>query len=147
MATEKVQQTKPVHMRLNELVVVMSNELMAEKGYSSMRAVVEEAIRMMHAKVFPIYAQSKRRPEGTTAAQKENEEREEQLALVKKLNGTIEEIDGVEMCVFFNYHKKRRLEQRLPVDRLSDVLVRNQYVPSREAVEKLQKEGKVEYEV
>lgn len=139
--------TKQMNHRFNETLIGMMYDIMREKGYTTTGAVIAQAVRDMHAKVFPLYAQSKRRPEGVSVADREAEVEKEQMEYCTKLGGTIEERDGTKVCVYFNYHKKRRFEQKVPLDRLSDILVRNQYVPSKDAVEKLQAEGKTDYKV
>lgn len=137
--------TISIGVRLNETVVSMMKEIAVAKGFSSNRSVIEQAVRDMHAKVFPIYAQTKRRPEGSAQSERDADEEREQAAICRKLEGSVEEEDGANICVYFNYHKKKRLQQRVPFDRLSNILVRNQYFPSREAVEALQSENKVDY--
>lgn len=126
----------------------MINEIMSAKGYPSLAAVVQQAVIEMHGNVFKDYVMAKKaRAEQPAEAPgiKKSQQTDKLTGIAKKLGGTVFEKGGVMMVKYFTYNRKNRYEQETPLDTMSEIMVEKQYFPSKEAVLKLQKEGKVNY--
>lgn len=136
--------------RLEEMV----KELEEKKGYPSFSAVVHQAIIDMHNKAFPSYvreASVRETPEDRVRRKKEIKEakealaREEQLEIMADLEGDLVQTDTGEFVRYYTYTNSKRFEQQVSLSSLTPDLVKTQYQPSREKVEKLRAEGKVDY--
>jgi hypothetical protein len=135
-------------------LVDMVQELENHKGFPSFSAVVHSAIIEMHSKTFPGYIRPLAKDENPAdrlkRKQRDNDVKKEMvradmLAIVEQLGGKVAVEAGKEFCVYFTYAGKKRFEQKVPIEMLSSDLVKTQYQPTREKVEQLQKEGKVDY--
>lgn len=114
----------------------MIKQLRETQGYMSDSAVIHNAIIRMHSKEFPMYAQLK----SSTSERKMTVE-EDRMHICNLLEGKI----VGSKCVFFNYSGKKRFLQELPLSIMSDDLFKTQYQPSREKVDQLRKDKKVDY--
>lgn len=140
-------------------LVQMIKELQDKTKQNSATAVVIEAINTLNRKINPSYVTQRtltvaKTPEDRAEQQMEiariKKEKEEEVLLdiANRLEGhvTINE-SGHKTVRFFNYDKGRRDEQTLPLRMMNEELVKDQYYPSREEVEKRQAEGKTTYKV
>lgn len=141
-------------LRFTERMVEMVEELKEARGYATFSSVVYTAIAELHSKTFPAY-----RKMGTTVKSPEEKERdlvgrkrakeqiriEEREAVCKLLDGKIADEGGTKVCVFYNYINKKRYLQKVALAQLSEDLIKTQYQPSKEKVERLQKEKKTDY--
>ncbi len=138
--------------RMDEMI----EEIKSAKGYISTSAVIHAAIIELHSKAFPAYANrplAKDEPVADKIKRKQAEKdakaeliRQEYLRIAEALGGRVVNENGNEYCIYYTYFSKRRYEQKVPLHMLSTDLIPIQYQPSREAVEKLQKDGKTEYQ-
>lgn len=130
----------------------MANELIAEEGHSSFSEVVRAAIQlkyetMTRSKFYRGRATKNQSQAEARASEAEAEERA-QVLVCQQLGGTIsEDENGNKSCSYYTYIGRKRYEQKASIAFLTPQLLDTQYTPSKAAVEKLQKEGKVEYEV
>lgn len=130
-------------------------EIQEKFGYLTMTNVVVEAIIQMHTRAFPAYIQKKAEP--MTAEDKikreedrkkirEERERQKFLDVANLLEGEIVAGEsGGEVCKFYRYADTERYEMEVPLTRLTQDLVDNQYSPSKEKVEELRAKGKTKY--
>lgn len=128
----------------------MISEIMAAKGYPSLASVVQQAVIEMHGSVFKDYVMAKKaRTEQPAEAvgTKKSQQTDKLMNIANKLKGEVFEKGGVMMVKYFTYNRKNRYEQETPLDTMSEVMVEKQYFPSKAEVQKLQKEGKVNYQV
>lgn len=128
----------------------MLQELKAAYGYMSISAVIQQAVIEMHSKKFPSYSNtSKLRVGDKTNIEEEKKERDKKklVAICGALGGKIVESPGggKQVCEYYTYDGRNRYSQTSPLDMLNEDMLVSQYQPSREKVEKLQKEGKVNY--
>lgn len=147
---------KRVSIVFNEDIQAMVTRFQTEKGFDTVSEVVKQAVRVMYAKEFPNYVEAKRAVpkspeekadyERRKREQNEKEEEERYLKIVEALGGTVRTNDGGnKVCVWYTYDKKNRYENELPLTFLTEDLIASQYSPSKEDIEKRQKEGKVNY--
>lgn len=147
---------RQVAVYFNDEMLAMLDRFLNEKGYDTISEVVKQAIRVSYAKEFPAYVDLKREVpktleekvdyEDRKKALKEKKEEDRMIAICEALGGeVIVNEGGNKVCKYFTYDRKNRYEQELPLMMLSDDLLASQYSPSREDVEKRQKEGKVNY--
>lgn len=140
-----------------ERQIEMANEIMAELGYNSFSQVVQQALIDKYQRTFPNYIKSGAKEEPVDRAQRKEQEKVAKKDIVlegyrdiaRRLGGTLvtDDTGGNEACIYYTYTGKKRYEQRVPLNQLSEDLIKTQYQPNRAAVEKLQKEGKVDYQV
>ena len=131
----------------------MANEIMAERGHATFSELVRAAIERYHDEIVRTkFYRSKSVPKGTSpsgakAAAEEAEERN-QMLICDELGGNVRtNANGSKVCVYYTFVGKQRYEQELSLSMLDRMMLNNQYTPSKEAVERLQKEGKVDYEI
>lgn len=147
---------KRISIIFNKEILAMVERFIKEKGYDTTSEVVKQAIRAFYAKEFPAYVDAKREVpktledkldyEDRKKALKEQNEEKRMMTICEALGGTVETNDGGnKVCRYFTYDKKNRYEQELPLSFLTEDLLSSQYSPSREDVERRQKEGKVNY--
>jgi Arc/MetJ-type ribon-helix-helix transcriptional regulator len=142
------------------------DSLQAELGFASISETVRGAIHALHSKTFPSYAQGPRRlteyeedgeaipakPRLTKEQIKEQKLQNEIATCVAicetELNGLVsEDEDGnPQTCAYFQYDRTRRFPQEIDILSVNKGLVEAQYNPNKEYVEKLQKDGNVEYD-
>lgn len=138
-------------------MIQMLDELAKFKGYPSTSAVIHHAIIDLHNRTFPAYKQSVTRSPLTAkdrkrkiqeeAEAREDMETERQEDIAGRLGGHIVvNRTGGKVCKYFTYTGKSRYLQEVPVSMLTEDLVATQYQPSKEAVEKYQREGKTDYD-
>lgn len=128
----------------------MIEQIMEAKGYPSLSSTVQQAVVEMHGSVFKDYVMAKKaRTEGTEGRSKEEIKKSIQTDKFENtcqvLGGVLMNRNGVAYCDYFTYERKNRYKQEVPLTDLSDTNISKQYFPSKEAVEKLQKEKKVNY--
>lgn len=134
-------------------MIEMVEEIRVAKGYVSFSAVVHAAVVEMHTKTFPNYMRPMKEDDPAArvrrkAMEKEAREdmvREEHLEVARQLGATIVTEGGKEFAVYYNYVQSKRYEQKVPIQLLSTDLLKAQYQPSREKVEQLQRDKKVDY--
>lgn len=126
----------------------MINEIMASKGYPSLASVVQQAVIEMHGSVFKDYVMAKKaridQPEGKVEMKK-SQQTDKLIAIAERLKGDVVKKGGVMMVKYFTYNRRNRFLQETPLDTMAEIMVDKQYFPSKEDVEKLQEEGKVNY--
>ena len=154
--TKLVRKNIVITQGLNEKVEKIRKE-MEMKPTNFFTAVVELAINQLYNKTFPAYVAARniavaKTPEDRAEQQmeiarvKKQKEEEELLAIATALGGKIITNDsGNKMVEFHNYDKNSRYLQKLPLRMMNEELVKDQYFPSREDIEKRQVEGKVNY--
>lgn len=128
-------------------------QLKEEIGVHSFSAVVHYAVMQLWAKNHPAYTEKFKADPAERVRIREEEKiakqamiEEEQSEVCEQLGGKVMEVEGGgKVCVYFTYSGKHRYEQRVPLKMVSTDLINNQYMPSREKVEQLQKEGKTDY--
>lgn len=147
------QKSKQIPVGFTDRHREMINEIMESKGYPSLASVVQQAIVEMHKNTFKDYVMAKRSraeqpSEGKLTSEiKKSNQTDKLMLIAQKLGGKVVEKGGVMMVKYYTYNRKNRYEQETPLDTMSDVMVEKQYFPSKDEVEKLQAEGKVNYEV
>jgi len=135
--------------RLNEMVL----EIQDDKGYPSFSAVVHQSIIDHHHRCFPAYTNRDKSAEVTVQRKQDKRdaleklEREKLASICTVLGGKIKDENGTDYCIYHTYAHKKRYEQKVPVDQLTEDLSKNQYSPSKTKVESLQKAGKVDYKI
>ena len=144
--SDKETRTKRFTMLPPKRIFEMISEVRAFGGYESDSAVIFVAIRELHAKTFPAYLSKKLK--GSGGGDEPANEVGIGSQLCNALGGRIiEGENGKKVCVFHNFRKRKAMRQELPLNQLTDSIVRNQYSPNREAVEKLREAGDVEYDI
>ena len=118
----------------------MVREIIEKKGYASYTAVIHQAVIAMHGKLMPAYTNKAKTRESLEAQRLAGK-----MKFVDRLAGKVVEQNGEKVCKFFNYRGKDRFPQVLAVSLLTQDIVDKQYYPTREKVERLQKEKKVNY--
>lgn len=137
--------------KMNQMV----EEIKAERGYMSFSSVIHQAIVDMHKGIFyvPAYAQPrkdsnpKNRVERKQAEKEAKQEmmREEKTETCRHLGGEIiEKVGGAKVCKYFTYYHTKKYQQEVSIDMLTEDLIKTQYEPSKERVEQLITEGKVQ---
>lgn len=135
-------------------MVEMIQEIQDTKGYVSFSSIIHTAVVELHTHIFPNYLRPLAKDEDPAkkikrkAMEKEVKKetaRNEYLRLVEELKGQVVEESGKEFCLYFTYTGKKRFEQKIPLQMVSSDMVKTQYQPSKERVEQLQREGKVDY--
>lgn len=149
--------SRTASVRLNERLDEMIEDMMREKGYHSLSHVVQQAIIEIHLKNFPPYtyqskyksAEERLREKEYNREQRQRAKEEEQESIcLNELNGrVINTPTGERTCKYFTYVHKERYEQDLPLDMVTKELSKSQYSPDRKTVNRLQLEGKVNYEL
>lgn len=143
-------------IKFNDRHEEMIAKLRDEFGYPSFSSVVHQAVVDMYKKNFPSYMMDKRveeKPEDRMKRRADEKKAKEDIAkaeltkIAAELGGAITTESGKDFCVYFTYTNKKRFEQKVPLTLLSTDLVKTQYFPSKEAVLKLQKEKKVDYDI
>lgn len=128
-------------------------QMMEEKGYISFSAVVHHAVMELYRSYYPAYTTAKKDNSPKGRMKRIQDEREAKIELeYEKLAGICEDLGGDteikggnEYCVYYTYSGKKRHQQEIPVNMLSEDLIKTQYSPSREKVEQLQRDKKVDY--
>jgi len=142
------------NIAFTEKMAEMVEELQEKKGYMSFSSVIHQAVVDMHTKAFPAYVRepsARETPEDRVRRKseekraKEDIRREEQLAVMAELEGELIEKAGVEYVKYYTYTNSKRYEQNVPLIEMSSDLVKTQYQPTRERVEKLREQGKTDY--
>ena len=127
----------------------MAEEIQAEKGYPTFSAVAHQALINLHSSIFKDYVGVKKKGQELKVPRAERRagtKAEEQMAMCTQLKGKVKNGEsGSPVCVYYTYQSKNRFEQEVPVEMLDDVHVSRQYQPTKEKVEQLIKEGKVNY--
>lgn len=150
--TEK--KTMRTSISLNPQIQEMVEKLIENKGYDTLAEVIKSGIRMLYAKEFPAYVDARRTktPEEVLEGQEKKKQLKEEsakakyVAICEALNGEIKTDEfGNEVCIWYTYDRNNRFEQTLPLSHMSEDLIASQYSPSKEDVEKRQKQGKVNY--
>lgn len=146
-----------------------------ELGFASISETVRGCIHAMYSRTFPNYTRTNVAPRTIDVSEpKSNEELLKEKKQKKKdvekivaeqqkanelatciriceqdLNGevTVDENDRPVTCVYFQYDRRNRYVQEIDVLSVSKELVESQYLPNRERVEQLQKDGNVDYDV
>jgi len=142
-------------IKFTERLLEMVEEIKARKGFPTFTAVVHAALIEMYTRMNPDYKATLRpeSPEDRVKRRKAEKDvkaemvRSDSFEVVALLGGQIITEAGKEFCKYFTYSGKKRFEQKVPLNMLSNDLVITQFQPSREKVEILQKEGKVDYQV
>lgn len=140
----------------------MLEDIQQHKGYLSISQAVTESISVHHMKLFgaPRYngehglaynikeATPEEEKERQRMANKEQytkrkkEEKDEEARSICTAMGG--EVKGG-LCFYYKYSDTERYMQEIPLSRMNPDMISNQYSPSREKVEELQRKGKVKY--
>lgn len=147
MARSKTKQT-PIGFTVRHREMI--DEIMASKGYPSVASVVQQAIVEMHKNTFKDYVMAKKeraaQGEGKVPGEiKKSQQTDKLMAIAKALGGEVESKGGVMMVKYFTYNRKNRYAQEVPLESMEQMMLEKQYFPSKDEVEKLQTEGKVNY--
>jgi len=135
-------------------VIERAQKIQKDRGYSSFSGLVTEAIYQLYEKMYkyqtrayiPQTSETKAEKSVQTQVLKEKLSKEqgeaEWMPFVKALNGEVTlDAVGNKYCKWNNYaifgNSVSKFEQELPVGQLSQILVDNQYDPSRERVEEI----------
>ena len=125
--------------------------------HTSYTAVIIQAVMDLDRKLNPLYrgammtrnlsAEEKAEKQVQIAEAREKTLHDKKMTLVAMLGGEVEVYEeGEEKRVqYYKYDRNYRDLQDIPLDMLTEELVAEQYVPSKEDVLKRQKEGKVKY--
>lgn len=143
-------------LNLNDRMCEMIKEMKEARGYPNDSAVIYAAIIDMHTREFPPYKkpsvsepttpEDKVRQKQQEAEVRERMEREQQVSICEELGGEVfEDATGHSYCRYFTYAGKKRYEQEVSIDQLTEDLVKVQYQPDKETVLRLQEEGKTSY--
>lgn len=143
------------HIKFTPRMVEMVERIQSELGLGSFSSAVHYAVAETHRKIAPAYAQTGRpglTPEERVRNRKEQKQAElqsiidEKKVIAEQLGGEVYQLEsGAWMCRYFTYDWNKRYQQEVSLTLLTPELVNNQYFPSREKVEALQKEGKTDY--
>ena len=150
---EPRKKSKQIPIGFTERHREMIEQIMDSKGYPSIASVVQQAIIEMHGSVFKDYVMAKKaraelpaiipgRVDGET---KKSQQTDKLMGLAHRLGGSVAEKNGVMMVKYFTYNRRNRYEQEVPLDTMSEQLIKKQYFPSEEDVKKLQEAKKVNY--
>lgn len=148
MSKENYAKTISFTKRMKEMI----EEIEQHRGFPTFTSVVHHAVIELYKKEFPGYL-VKREESPEERVERQEKEKDVKKKNVKKklikisdaLGGKIINELGTEYCVYYTYNYAKRYEQKIPLNMLSTDLVASQYQPSKEAVEKLQVEGKTNY--
>lgn len=142
------------------------NAIQEELGLASMSETVRSCIHATYSKTFPSYARDKATPttkqveklltpqlsKTEQRQRKAEQEKANRLATAimvceNELNGLVatDENDNPIMCAYFQYDGRRRYKQEIDIMSVTPELVQTQYLPSKERVMQLQKDGNVDY--
>lgn len=146
----------------------MLMEIHEKRGDTNESDSIKECIRITHNKMFPPYVrQSPNAPlpevedntppaearmkvlkkqavdEETRKKARAEVKLEKQIGVCMALKGTVNETRT--HCTYYTYAEKERFEQVVPLSLMTDDLLKHQFNPSKERVETLQKEGRVNY--
>ncbi len=130
----------------------MVQEIMEDRGHRTFSEVVGAAIELYYDEVAKskFYRMKGVKGPSSQAVERRKAEAEENVKLMicQDLKGKIvKKEDGTKMCKYYTYVGRRRYEQEVSLNLLEEHMVASQYTPSRANVERLQEEGKVDYEV
>lgn len=129
----------------------MIDEIQEKKGYISFSAVIHQAVIELHKGYFPAYVQKDSSAIGKMKRKDEEKKakielhNESLIGICEELGGKIKDKNGTPICTYYTYSHKKRYEQSIPVEQLTEDLPKNQYSPSKAKVEQLQKAKKVDY--
>ena len=128
----------------------MVEEIQEAFGYTTHAAVFHQGIVQLHRSLFPAYMDRRKLKIETMKSMGERAENSDvkmKKLICNDLGGTIKTLaDGSKVCKYWTYSHKKRYQQEVEFGALTKDLINVQYYPSREKVEKLQAEGKTEYE-
>ena len=123
--------------------------------HTSYTAVIIQAVMTLDQKLNPAYKGAfmnrSLSPEEKADRQVEIEKAKElskiekYLAIAETLEGEVYEEGGEKRVQYYKYDGAYRDLQDIPIEMLTYNMIAEQYVPSREKVEKLRKQGKVNY--
>lgn len=129
-------------------------------GAMSMSEVVRWAVAQSHAKIFPSYAvktgtrytpdeQATRKADIKEANERVEAEREKGKLndIVDALNGYVLNVDGSDVCYYFQYSSTDRTVQSIPVEQLTPDLVDYQYQVEIEVLEDKAERGVLDYDL
>ena len=128
-------------LTLHPKVRDMLDNMMKDQAFLSIAEAIVHCIRTTDM----IYKSGNMQPSKVNGAKSDpkNKKQSKQILLCTKLEGQISP-DGT-TCTYYKYDEKLRFEQVIPISMLEQVMVDNQYTPSRERVLKLQELGKTKY--
>lgn len=136
-----------------------------ELGLTSISETVRACIHVMYSKTFPNYTRDNRvgalkadsKPvEQISKTEKRQRQAEQDKAnriataigiCENELGGVVatDENDNPIMCAYFQYDGRRRYKQEIDIMSVTPELVNTQYLPNKERVMQLQKDGNVDY--
>jgi len=142
-------------LNFTDVMVDKIEEIQAKHGLLSFTAAIHYCVVQTHRGDFKDYvvtkqaaskSESEKMEEKETAQDaRDQKEYDKKAVICGALAGEVKKKDGVNICVYYDYNRTRRYEQEMPFKELSETLVSKQYIPSKEAIEKLQKAGKTKY--
>lgn len=142
------------------------NAIQEELGLASMSETVRSCIHATYSKTFPSYQRDKATatakpveklltPQLSKTEQRQRKAEQEKanrlatavMVCENELNGLVatDENDNPIMCAYFQYDGRRRYKQEIDIMSVTPELVQTQYLPSKERVMQLQKDGNVDY--
>lgn len=134
-------------------LVEMIEELQSKRGFLSFSATVHSCIAEVYSRAFPAYSIGITKETPEEKLQRKEKEKEAKInmekdklrEIVRQLGGQTVIDKGTEFAVYYTYAGKKRYEQKTPLTMISSDILRTQYQPNRETVERYQAEGKSEY--
>lgn len=140
------------------------SEIQEELGLASMSETIRACVHATYSKTFPNYTR-----QGTAMKQvdeetgnklskteikqrKDAQEKANRIATAinvceNELGGVVatDENDNPIMCAYYQYDGRRRWKQEVDIESVNPSLVETQYLPNKDRVLQLQKDGNVDY--
>lgn len=146
--TKKIRKSVTITPRIDEMI----KHLEEDQGFLSEAEVVRTAVIKLHRDTYSkkgdddggssvkVVQQKSGRPK-KTKEEKQKEEKEKKKKICDELGGEVKNGN----CHYYTYSLRDRFKQQVPLTILKESHLKNQYDPSKEKVEELQKEEKVNY--
>lgn len=131
---------KKISFHSNLKMESMVKDIKDKNGFFTIAETIRYCIGAVHKKEFKDYLSSKHSGASMN-------KRDDKIAVCHALDGRIETENGKDYCIYYNYGRRDRFEQKKEVNLLTHDLLDRQYVPNKEKVKELQKQGKVNYEI
>lgn len=141
-------------------------EIKEQLGLASLSETMRACIHATYTKTFPNYTRSNTstprvvsetsEPVSKVDSRTKKLEQERANRIATAINICENELDGVvatdendkpTMCAYFQYDGRRRYKQEISIESVTPDLVKTQYLPNKERVMQLQKDGNVDYDV
>jgi len=137
--------------------------LIGELGFASISEAVRGSIHALHSKTFPNYTRGTRDQnigdveiEAVKPSKKQIQSQEKANEVAHKINLCENELGGVVAydedgnptgCAYFQYEGRKRHLQEMNIVSVTDDLIQSQYLPNKDHVTQLQKDGHIDYDM